>query len=119
MALERNTFGSVEQRMKPRIYTPFPASIEGKDVEGKAFKIKTVLDNISVSGLYFRLLPPIKQGTNLSIIVQLSGSMTEAKNAATLLIKGTVLRAEQKDGACGVAVGITSHHFVKAASAYR
>ena len=112
MAWEQHQSGAVEHRLKPRIYSPFPMLVEGHDSAGRPFKLETVLDNLSVTGLYFRVIPQIKQGTPLSIVIQLSGSIAKVGPAPTIRIEGTVLRVEPKNGACGVAVAIKSHRFI-------
>jgi hypothetical protein len=86
--------------------------VEGQDSAGRPFKIETVLDNLSVTGLYFRVIPQLKQGTALSIVIRLSGSIAKVGPAPTIKIEGTVLRVEPKNGACGVAVAINSHRFI-------
>src|SRR5262245_44260114 len=47
--------GPVERRAKPRLRVAFPSLALGIDVAGKAFEVDCVLDNLSSSGVYFRL----------------------------------------------------------------
>ena len=38
---------SGERRSKPRIYIPFPATVQGVDESGNPFEVDTVIDNLS------------------------------------------------------------------------
>src|SRR5436189_3310968 len=96
----------VERRSKSRIYDPFPAIVSGVDVSGTTFKSKTILDNISTSGLYLRLMQRPEQRTKLYIVVQLSDTPIEGESMR-LHISGEVLRVEPRlGGACGLAISI-------------
>lgn len=101
--------------MTPRIYDPFPTTVQGVDVNGKSFQVKTVLDNISAGGVYLRLAPWVGEGAKLSIIFQLTSRVPNAEEADTpsIAVQGKVLRVEPKHGgACGVAIMITRHQFL-------
>jgi hypothetical protein len=99
-----------ERRSKLRLYGPFPAKVRGVDVNGKIFKVETVLDNISAGGLYLRLRQRLEPDAILFVVTRLSASEVRAPRVA---VRGKVLRIEQKpDGECGVAVKITRHRFI-------
>ena len=63
-----------DRRRHPRLYTPFPATLRGKDASGESFEVNAVLDNISAGGLYVRLERCVKRGTRLFVIVRLSAT---------------------------------------------
>lgn len=100
----------MERRSTRRLYTPFPVTVAGKDVSGKRFKLKTVLDNISSGGLYINLykqLPPV-QGAKLFCVVRFSLAASSAVPALRMAMHGVVVRTELKpSGVCGVAVAFT------------
>ena len=96
---------SGERRSKPRIYIPFPATVQGVDDSGDPFEVDTVIDNLSGNSLYLRLTSSVKQGARLSIIIRLSTSTADKASVPRMMLNGEVLRAEQKPGgACGIAV---------------
>jgi hypothetical protein len=101
-----------ERRRKVRIYLPFPAVVEGVNTSGEQFKVDTVLDNLSKEGLYLRLFPSVSQGSEITIVFRLSTSAAEA-SSPKVLIKGTILRVEERPGgASGVAVQFKSPRFI-------
>lgn len=103
----------LEQRAKPRISVPFPADVVGRDDKGRAFSITTVLDNVSGSGLYLRLMPCVDQGAKLSIVVKLPTPSDLVDTEPSFAIEGIVVRAEEKSGgACGVAVTFDRVRFI-------
>jgi hypothetical protein len=105
--------GRAERRVKPRIDVPFPVTVYGVDAKGEAFKVQTVLDNISAGGLYMRLWPRIEPGATLFIISRFSTSPETEGPAPRVALYGAVLRAEFKCGCtCGVAVAFSHHQFL-------
>ena len=100
----------MDRRSTRRLYTPFPVTVAGKDVSGKRFKLKTVLDNISSGGLYinlYRQLPPV-QGARLFCVVRFSLAAVGAGPALRMAMRGIVMRTELKpSGVCGVALAFT------------
>jgi hypothetical protein len=88
---------------------PFPTTVEGVDVEGAQFKFKTVADNLSRGGVYFRLMPCVEAGAKLTVVLMLSTSPVEDAEAHRVRAEAVVLRVEEKlGGACGVAVKFLS-----------
>jgi hypothetical protein len=107
------TTSTVDRRSKERVYIPFPATVEGIDAEGEAFKVDTVLDNLSRDGLYLRMIPCVDIGVKLSIIFRLSSAATVGGRVPRISVRGVVLRSEQKTGgACGVAVRFNPVRFI-------
>jgi len=101
-----------DRRIKPRIYIPFPAIIEGQDESGHVFKAETVLDNFSSNSMYFRVLPCVVLGSSLSITVGLSTSLPMDKTPSRISVEGLVRRADHKEGGvCGVAVTFKKAYF--------
>ncbi len=101
-----------DRRIKPRVYIPFPAIVEGRDENGQVFKADTVLDNFSSNSMYFRILPCVGHGTKLSITVGLSTSLPVHETPSRISVEGLVRRADLKEGGvCGVAVTFKKARF--------
>jgi len=95
----------VERRSRLRIYEAFPATVRGRDTDGKDFEIQTVLDNLGHEGLYVRLTRNVQRGAHLSVEVRLSSASDASVFAPRLAILGEVLRTEpHTDGSYGVAI---------------
>lgn len=110
---KRKTLTQEDRRRKPRIHIPFPVSIEGQDENNEPFKAETVLDNFSSNSMYFRILPHVVQGKNLSIVVGLAVSKTFGETPAKIAVDGVVRRADRKDGGVfGVAVTFNKARFL-------
>ena len=107
--------GSTERRRSPRICVPFPATVNGVDKDGRPFEVSTVLDNVSSTGLYFRIMPCVEAGANISVafrlLLQPSG-MTDGA-ASVKVSNAKVVRAEEKPGGvCGIAVAFKYPEFI-------
>lgn len=87
-----------ERRQHPRIYNPFPALVQGVDSEGNSFKIDTTIDNLCVNCLYFRLLPQVTAGANVSVTIRLSAGVTNVTTGPSVLLSGVVKRADTLPG---------------------
>ena len=108
-----DNYEGMERRSKPRIYDPFPTTVEGVDANGEAFKCQTVLDNFGAGGLYLRLARHVEQGTELDFVIRLSTTPTNETDGARVVMHGVVLRAESRPcDTCGVAVGSINYHFL-------
>ena len=106
--------GMAERRRKARISQPFPTRAWGTDTEGQSFEVDCALDNISSSGLYLRMAPQMKSGTELNVVVKF---LSDENAGPTALLVCEVLRAEdQPDGQHGFAMAIKAHHFLAAQS---
>lgn len=104
---------AAERRRRPRIHTPFPATVRGSDAGGRVFRSRTTIDNISDGGLYLRLMPCLQPGTKLSVLIQISNAQTPGETTLRLRLDGEVLRIEPKPGgACGIAMVISHKRFV-------
>jgi hypothetical protein len=102
-----------ERRDAERIFIPFPAVVEGIDVDGNNFKVNTVLDNLSKGGLYLRMVPSVDVGSQLSVIFRLSASVESEATTAKIAIRGEVVRIEKKiGGACGIALKYNPARFI-------
>jgi hypothetical protein len=102
-----------ERRSKPRIYEPFPTTVEGVDAKGEAFKYQTVLDNFGAGGVYLRLARHVEQGTELDFVIRLSTNPNNQNDVARLVLHGVVLRAESGPcDTCGVAVASMRYDFL-------
>lgn len=113
MAPNMKSVSGGDRRSKPRIYVPFPATVQGLDENGQAFEVNTVIDSLSGDSLYLRLMMRVEQGARLSIVIQLSTSTTEGVATPRMSVHGEVLRSEERPGgACGVAVRFKSHRFI-------
>jgi hypothetical protein len=103
-----------ERRRKPRIYDPFPAKVQGTDINGESFETMTVIDNLSADAMYLRLMQRVKQGTKLSVLFQLSlKTGAEAVSQPRVAVQGSVLRTETRaGGVCGVAITFDRSRFL-------
>lgn len=102
-----------ERRGKPRIHVPFPARVQGVDVNGEPFEVETVLDNLSGRGFYLRMMPYVETGTKLTVVITLSTAAPEKGEAPRVKVLGTALRVETKPGGvCGVAATFSHPHFL-------
>jgi hypothetical protein len=106
---EFTSFPAIERRQKKRIYIPFPASVEGTDVNGEEFRMNTVLDSLSADSLYLRMMARVRVGDTIAIVFRLSISVAEETPTSSVSVRGTVIRADEKSGgACGIAVKFKS-----------
>jgi hypothetical protein len=93
-----------ERRRHPRICLPFPAAVVGQTDGGEAFRAETVLDDLSVGGVYLRLLEGVPLGACVSITARFS-VVTDRGLVARL--EGKVVRVDPKPGGVfGVAVAV-------------
>lgn len=91
---------------------PFHAKVEGKDDTGQEFIIQTVLDNLSSSGLYLRIMPCVEEGAKLAIELGLPPP-TVSDDATRFAIEGVVVRRENRiGGAFGLAVNFDRVRFL-------
>jgi c-di-GMP-binding flagellar brake protein YcgR len=113
-----NECDGIERRGAVRVAIPFPATVRGLDQTGDRFTLDTILDNLSSTGLYLRLARMVAPGAALFIVVRLTVVPAQQVAAASVAVRGVVLRAElQLDGTWGVAVRFTRHRFLYASSA--
>jgi len=102
--------GLIERRAKPRLRVAFPSMAWGVDVAGKSFELDCVLDNLSSSGVYFRLPRSLVSGDELSLVVTF---VNGADRGAKALLRCKILRTDPRpDGHNGIAVTIEKHHFL-------
>ena len=87
-----------ERRQQPRIYYPFPASVQGVDLEGNNFQIETTIDNLCANCLYIRLLPQVAAGANVRVKIRLSAVVTNVTTGPNVLLTGVVKRADNLPG---------------------
>jgi len=103
----------MERRGTSRIFDPFPAIVSGVDESGTTFKSTTIIDNISTTGLYLRLMQRPENRAKLYIVVQLSNAMVDSESMMRLHISGEVLRVEPRlGGACGLAISIKHNRLI-------
>ena len=97
-----------ERRTKPRINKPFPTIVRGSDVAGDNFEVDCMLDNISSTGVYFRIPRAMPLGSELSLIVKFENGRG---TGATARLHCEVLRAEERDELYGIATVIRDYQF--------
>lgn len=103
-----------ERRAKPRVVIPFRSTVHGLDVEGLAFEVATVVDNMAGGGLYLRIMREVREGAKLLINVEMNchQGAPEENGGMSLEVYGTVRRVDRMAGrAFGVAVSFTSSLF--------
>jgi hypothetical protein len=102
-----------ERRVKKRIYVPFPAVVEGLDVDSKAFSVNTVVDNLNDRCVYLRIVPSVEQGAVLSVTFSLSATTDSDYTSSRVRLRGEVVRTDSKPGGgCGVAVVFSDYQWL-------
>ena len=84
----------VNRRREWRIDLPLKALVEGKLPQGKMFKEKTTIENISGEGAYFGLDSEVTLGSKLKITIELPPKLAEGKNLK-LRLNGDTVRLEK------------------------
>ncbi|NPV82219.1 MAG: PilZ domain-containing protein [Candidatus Aminicenantes bacterium] len=103
----------VNRRREWRFELPLPAEIEGQLPQGKQFKEKTVLENISSTGAYFTLDSSLVVGSKVNLAIELPPELTEGQKIK-LCLDGITVRLEkkgQKGRKQGVAVRFKDYRF--------
>lgn len=85
----------VNRRREWRFELPLPAEIEGQLPQGKKFKEKTILENISSTGAYFSLDSSLVVGSKVNLSIELPPQITEGKKVK-LCLDGVIVRLEKK-----------------------
>lgn len=105
--------GTANRRRGERIQTPFPACVQGVDVNHEAFEVSTVVDNFSARGLYLRLSQHVEKGAKITITARLSTSQIDKSSGPVVLLRSKVLRIEPKPGGVyGLALAIMHRCFL-------
>lgn len=106
---------TLDRRRKERINIPFQVIVRCVDAGGSLLKTRTVVDNISPTGMYVRLPRLVKKGADLAATLFLYTGPPTKTFGARVSIRGVVLRVEPyPDGTVGVAVKFTDHRFIYA-----
>ncbi|RFT14851.1 MAG: hypothetical protein OP8BY_1544 [Candidatus Saccharicenans subterraneus] len=103
----------VNRRREWRFELPLPAEIEGQLPQGKQFREKTVLENISSTGAYFTLDSSLVVGSKVNLAIELPPELTEGQKIK-LCLDGITVRLEkkgQKGRKQGVAVRFKDYRF--------
>jgi len=106
----------IERRSTPRIAAPFPATVRGMNQAGDRFRMDTVLDNFSATGLCLRLMRPIAPGAPLFVVVRFTIAPTARPAAPGVAVRAVVVWAAPRSGAWGVAMKFTRQRFLYAAA---
>jgi len=102
-----------ERRRHGRICVPFRTNVTGTDVDGAPICANTVVDNLGVGGLYFRMMQRPTIGSRLLIKMRLSVADGFDVEGPFVEMDGEVLRTEKRQGgAWGVATKTMSTRFV-------
>lgn len=80
---------AVDRRNEWRFELPLPAM-----VEGKSFKEKTVLENISSTGAYFCLDSGVTVGSKLNLVIEIPSELSPEKKVK-LQLGGLTVRLEK------------------------
>ncbi len=100
-------------RRKPRMNGPCAAIVHGIDANGQAFRTETLLENLSASGLYFRLQHPVPIGEKLFVVFAFTPQDIREASGPKVATRGTVCRSEaHPDGHCGLAMTMQQWRFV-------
>jgi PilZ domain len=110
-----NGCDGIERRGAVRVAIPFPATVRGMDQTGDRFTLDTVLDNLSSTGLYLRSARLVEPGATLFVVVRLAVVSAQQVAAASVAVRGVVLRSElQPGGTYGIGVVFNGHRFLYA-----
>lgn len=85
---------TIDRRREWRFDLPLPAVVEGKLGEGKKFREKTMLENISSTGAYFCLDSGVTVGSKLNLIIEIPNELSPEKKVK-LELKGHAVRLEK------------------------
>jgi c-di-GMP-binding flagellar brake protein YcgR len=106
-------YPGLERRGKPRVATPFPATVRGVNASGEAFETTTQLNDLSGGGLNLRLSQPVKQGAKLFIIIWLGSAPSRDAETPRVAVRARVVRIEpESSGAYGAAVTVNNYRFL-------
>jgi c-di-GMP-binding flagellar brake protein YcgR len=87
---------AIDRRREWRLDLPLPAIVEGKGGEGKKFREKTILENISSTGAYFCLDAGVTVGSKLILIIEVPNELSPDKKVK-LQLGGLAVRLEKPD----------------------
>jgi hypothetical protein len=106
-------YRGLERRGKPRVATPFPATVRGVNAKGEAFETDTHLNDLSGGGLKLRLTQPVQQGAKLFIIIWLGPAPSRDAETPRVAVRARVVRIEpESNGAYCAAVTVTNYRFL-------
>jgi c-di-GMP-binding flagellar brake protein YcgR len=86
----------INRRREWRLDLPLTAEIEGKLPEGRNFKERTRLENISSTGAYFCLDSGVVVGSKLNLVLELPKGLTEGRKMK-MRLGGITVRLEKPD----------------------
>ncbi len=95
------------RRFELRLALPLSVIIEGTQANGQNFSEKTIIENISSTGAYFRLQALVTVGTKLRLKIELPSSLSEGQKM-NLRLPGQIIRLE-KTGINGNKQGVALH----------
>jgi c-di-GMP-binding flagellar brake protein YcgR len=84
----------IDRRREWRFDLPLPVIVEGKLGEGKKFKEKTMLENISSTGAYFCLDSGVTVGCKLNLVIEIPNDLSPDKKIK-LQLGGLAVRLEK------------------------
>jgi hypothetical protein len=85
---------AVDRRTEWRLELPLSALVEGDLPQGKKFKEKITLENISSKGAYFCLDSGVTVGSKLHLVIDVPKELTEGKKVK-LYLGGLTIRLEE------------------------
>lgn len=91
---EKKSPAEINRRKEWRLELPLSAEVEGQLPQGKSFKEKTTLENISSEGAYFGLDSKITIDSKLSLLIELPSHLSEGKKIQ-LYLGGHAVRLEK------------------------
>lgn len=87
---------AIDRRREWRFELPLSAIVEGTLGEGKKFKEKTTLENISSGGAYFCLDSGVTVGSKLNLVIDIPSELSPDKKVK-LQLGGLTVRLEKPD----------------------
>jgi hypothetical protein len=111
---------TTEGRSKPRTYTEFPIEVRGRDERGLRFKLRSVAENMSSTGVYFRTSEPIRSGAKLFLVVRLGADNRIDGPGLGVAANAEVVRVDEKpQGGFGIAAEFSHYRLLMNSSHLR
>ena len=102
-----------DRRVKPRIECNYPAVVRGADPNRKKHVQEVIACNMSLGGLYLQSEQLAEVGSQLLVVVKLSGEPAPSAEALSVAAHGVVVRTEAgRDGTHGMGIKFEHYRFI-------
>jgi hypothetical protein len=103
-----------ERRRKPRIAQPFPLQVVTRNGQGEEIHLRTVVGNLSASGLYVEVEAELKVGQRVGLMIRMARNGEAAEEeAAVVAAEAVVVRCQAMGKECwGVGMSLLHRRVV-------